>query len=353
MRRSVMATRIALLLAGAGLAGQALAAAPADSWYAGVKAGWSDYYDADIGHDLSPGADRGTEYNLHGSNAAGGVFVGYQALDWLAVEGGYDYLGNASITSNNAYGAHLEGQGMQLGVKMSLPLTDSWDLYARGGVMGWVTKTESGGHNNTDNGASPLAALGTEFGLGDNLAMRLEYQYTSNVGNGNDDGVKADNGQTSLGVVYRFGHNDPAPLPVVTPPPPPPPPAPVSLQTAVHFDTGSSVLSEPEQQNLNAWMKAVNAQVKQGHMTVTGYADRTGRPGANQLLSEARADQVAGYLKTQQENTMPVEVTGQGTASPVTDGECDSVTKVQSLKDCLAPDRRVEVHVVSDGGASQ
>lgn len=345
MRRSVMAARIALLLATGCLAGQVLAAAPVDSWYAGVKAGWSDYYDADIGQHLSPEANKNTEYNLHGSNAVGGAFVGYQALDWLAVEAGYDYLGNASITSNNAAGVHLEGQGMQLGVKMSLPLTDNWDLYARGGMMAWMTKTESGGHSNTDNGASPLAALGTEFGLGDNLAMRIEYQYTSGVGNGNDDGIKVGNGQTSLGVVYHFGHNDPAPLPVVTPPPP----APVSLHTAVHFDTGSSVLSEPEQQNLNTWIKAVNVQVMQGRMTVTGYADRTGRADTNQQLSEARADQVVTYLRSQQANAMAVSVAGQGSASPVTGDECASVKNAQNLRECLAPDRRVEVSVESNG----
>lgn len=344
MKLTPFAKYFTLLLA-TGAAGQALAAAPADSWYAGVKAGWSDYYNADIGHHTSPEADDQTGYTLHGSNAAGGAFFGYQAMDWLAVEGGYDYLGNASVTSNNAYGTRLESQGIQLSVKMSLPLTDSWDLYARGGMMGWMSQVKSGGQTNTDNGVSPLAALGTEVALSDSLAMRLEYQYTGNVGNGGDNGIEADNGQTSLGVVYRFGQD--------TPPPPAPEPTPVqvvppqhiSLSTTVHFDTGSAALSDREKQALDAWSRDMNDQhLAQRQMIVTGYADRTGQAQANQQLSEDRAHQVADYLRRLPDNALPVSISGKGTDNPVTGDDCTAGSR-ETLSVCLAPDRRVDVVV--------
>lgn len=322
---------------------QATAATPGE-WYTGVKAGWSDYYNADIGKNLSSEAEG--SYTLHGSNAIGGAFLGYQVIDWLGVEGGYDYLGNASFSSPTAAGANLEGQGIQLGVKMSLPLSDDMSVYGRLGMMGWVTKVKSNGQTNTDNGISPLAALGTEFSLSDKLALRLEYQYTANMGNGGDNGVELDNGQTSLGVIYRFGHDDIQPAPQALTPVKPPEIQSVTLKTSVGFDSGSTEMNEADQRALHAWsQEVVGRQLTEAKLTVSGYADRTGSAADNQSLSEARANRVADEIRSQPGMVIPASVSGQG-VSMQTGSSCEKISNHRALVECLSPDRRVDITLI-------
>lgn len=321
-------------------------ASPRSDWYAGIKAGWSDYYNSDTGRNLTPGAE--SDYTLHGSNAVGGVFFGYQALDWLGVEGGYDYLGNASFSSSTAAGASLKAQGIQMSLKMSLPVTESLSLYSRLGMMGWFTQVESSGHTNTDNGISPLAALGTEFSFGDQLAIRLEYQYTANLGNGGDDGVVVDNGQTALGVVYNFGQQETASLPEKPIPVPAAIVKPIMLNTSVHFESGSSELTDNDKHTLQDLLKEINSRhLTQVRIIVAGYADRTGFSAGNQTLSEDRANKVADELRKYSGLKMSLIASGEG-VSEQSGIICDKRLNRLALAQCLSPDRRVDITITGD-----
>lgn len=330
-----------LLFTGLCTAAMQVMASPTRDWYAGVKAGWSDYYNSDIGKNLSPGAN--SDYILHGSNAVGGVFLGYQALDWLGIEGGYDYLGNASFSSSTSAGASFKGQGIQMSLKMNLPLTEIFSIYGRLGMMGWTTQVESSGHSNSDNGVSPLAAVGTELSFSDQFALRLEYQYTDNVGNGGNDGVVLDNGQTTLGVVYHFGSHksdsmSEAPIPVTIPVE-----NSVMLDTTVHFESGSSKLTDNEKYALHEWLKKINNRhLTKVRVIVTGYADRTAYSEGNQFLSEERANQVADELRKDPASKMSLIVTGKG-VSTQSGVICDKSLNRMDLVQCLSPDRRVDV----------
>ena len=85
-------TLVALILANAFTATTAFAAADVGTWYGGAKFGWSHYFDTNTGakaHDANNSFDQ--------DNVGGGVYTGYQITPWLAVEGGYDYLGNMQI----------------------------------------------------------------------------------------------------------------------------------------------------------------------------------------------------------------------------------------------------------------
>lgn len=129
-------TLITLIIAHAFTATAAFAAAETGTWYAGSKFGWSHYGDSST--DRQVDVDR--------DNVGGGVFTGYQINPWLAVEGGYDYLGNMGINGRHgASGSQMKSQGLQLSLKASYSLTSDWDLYGRAGLMGYRAESDVNG----------------------------------------------------------------------------------------------------------------------------------------------------------------------------------------------------------------
>jgi len=75
---------------------------------------------------------------------------------------------------------------------------------------------------------------------------------------------------------------------------------------------------------------------------VSGHADRLGAPAYNVKLSQERADAVTSYLKDQG-IFRPIESRGLGDQQALE--TCAGTLKGKKLRDCLAPNRRVEIHV--------
>lgn len=342
-------TALTLGLLCASLASSVQAVEQPGSWYAGIKAGWSDYYNASVPQNFSTDANRDTRYGINGSNAVGGVFLGYQANDWLALEGGYDYLGNMEITSNNASGGRLKAQGIQLGVKLSAPLTERWDVYARGGAMGWRTAVQRAGGTSVDTGLSPMAALGTELALDDNLALRLEYQYTANVGEGGRSGVTADNGQTSLGVLYRFGAAQPPAAQVIQLRMPEETVKKLTLKADTLFAFDSAQLTANGIQAVQEVADGLrDPRLRNLRVNVQGYSDPLGTAAYNERLSQHRAQAVAEALADNGISPANINVQGMGSSNSMTGQQCDGVRPRSALIDCLAPERRVEIDVYGE-----
>lgn len=76
---------------------------------------------------------------------------------------------------------------------------------------------------------------------------------------------------------------------------------------------------------------------------VVGHADKTGKASSNQKLSLARAKAVAGYLKSKKVKAKSFTTLGMGDSKPVVD--CDMKMAKSELKQCLAPNRRVEIEI--------
>jgi len=74
---------------------------------------------------------------------------------------------------------------------------------------------------------------------------------------------------------------------------------------------------------------------------VTGYTDRIGSEQYNQKLSERRANVVKEYLVSQGIDAARLQAIGKGESDPIVQCTGNKVTK--KLKDCLAPNRRVEI----------
>ncbi|MGY4015089.1 porin OmpA [Aeromonas molluscorum] len=338
---------ITLIVSGL-LVANAQAAGQDNTWYAGAKLGWSNFYGVDHNDAIKDAADITDESN----DALGaGAFAGYQINQNVGVELGYDWLGEYKYDVTDKLDPTMKGddkvtaQMVQLTMKIGFPVADSLDLYGRlGGAYAWADSREL----DNDDGAAFVGALGAEYAIDRNWATRLEYQYTTPLGDMDLDhtGVELDNGLLSIGMLYRFGQE--APEPVVVPPPMPEPTMvdqSFSLSSDVLFDFNKATLKPQASQALDTLYSQIEAaRPKDGTATVMGYTDRLGADGYNQKLSEHRARTVADYLIGKGLPASKVQVQGMGESNPVTGSSCASGTK-RELIVCLAPDRRVEVKV--------
>ena len=201
--------------------------------------------------------------------------------------------------------------------------------------------------DNHDTGVSPVFAGGVEWAVTRDIATRLEYQWVNNIGDAGTVGVRPDNGMLSVGVSYRFGQEDAAPVVA-------PAPAPAPEVTTKHFTLKSDVLFtfnkatlKPEgQQALDQlYTQLSNMDPKDGSAVVMGFTDRIGSEAYNQQLSEKRAQSVVDYLVAKGIPAGKISARGMGKSNPVTGNTCDNVKARAALIDCLAPDRRVEIEV--------
>ncbi|MDX7987705.1 porin OmpA [Xenorhabdus sp. 12] len=354
-------TAIAVAVAVAAFTTAAQAAPKDNTWYTGAKLGWSQYHDVNFygnGYD-----NRIGNGSTHKSQLGAGAYVGYQANPYLGFELGYDWLGRMPYKGSINNGA-FRAQGVQLATKLSYPVMDNLDVYTRLGGMVWRADSSAtynanalGGTGETnqrrlkdhDTGVSPLAAIGVEYALTKNLATRLDYQWVNNIGDATTVGARPDNGMLSLGVSYRFGQDEAAP---VVAPVAPVTPAPsvenksFTLRSDVLFNFNKSTLKEEGKQELNnLYNQLAKIDPTQGNVLVVGYTDRIGSQKYNLPLSHKRAQSVVDYLVSKGIPAGSIQAEGRGKDSPVTGSTCDNVKVRAKLIECLAPDRRVIINI--------
>ncbi|MBC8954538.1 porin OmpA [Xenorhabdus sp. PB62.4] len=353
-------TAIAVAVAVAAFATAAQAAPKDNTWYTGAKLGWSQYHDVNFyGNDYDNRIGNGPTRK---SQLGAGAYVGYQANPYLGFELGYDWLGRMGYKGSVNNGA-FRAQGVQLTTKLSYPVMDNLDVYTRLGGMVWRADSSATYNANAaspkqvnkkdhDTGVSPLAAIGVEYALTKNLATRLDYQWTNNIGDATTVGARPDNGLLSVGISYRFGQDE-AVAPVVAPAAPAPVvPAPIvenksfTLRSDVLFNFNKSTLKEEGKQELdNLYNQLAKIDPNQGNVVVMGYTDRIGSQNYNLPLSQKRAQSVVDYLVAKGIPANSIQAEGRGKESPVTGSTCDNIKVRAKLIDCLAPDRRVIINI--------
>ncbi|PLP11655.1 porin OmpA, partial [Klebsiella pneumoniae] len=123
-----------------------------------------------------------------------------------------------------------------------------------------------------DTGVSPVFAGGVEWAVTRDIATRLEYQWVNNIGDAGTVGTRPDNGMLSLGVSYRFGQEDAAP--VVAPAPAPAPEVATkhfTLKSDVLFNFNKATLKPEGQQALDQlYTQLSNMDPKDGSAVVLG-----------------------------------------------------------------------------------
>ncbi|HHF0466906.1 TPA: porin OmpA [Haemophilus influenzae] len=351
-------TAIALVVAGLAAASVAQAAPQENTFYAGVKAGQGSFHDG-INNNGAIQKHLTLSYGYRRNTFTYGVFGGYQILNQdnfgLATELGYDNFGRAKLRANGQTPAKHTNHGAHLSLKGSYEVLDGLDVYGKAGVAlvrsdykfyedaNGTRKHKEGRHSLRTSG---LFAVGAEYAVLPELAVRLEYQWLTRVGKfrTQDKPNSAINynpwiGSINAGISYRFGQGE---APVVA--------APemvsktFSLNSDVTFAFGKANLKPQAQATLDSVYGEIS-QVKSAKVAVAGYTDRIGSDAFNVKLSQERADSVANYFVAKGVAADAISATGYGEANPVTGATCDQVKGRKALIACLAPDRRVEIAV--------
>ncbi|MCS6206193.1 porin family protein [Shewanella baltica] len=129
--------------------------------------------------------------------------VGYRFNQYLAIEGGYVNFGDYGNSLSNA-----ETDGYTAALKVSYPIVDRVELYAKGGQLWYSTDYDVLGFSGNKDDEGVFAGAGVAFKVTDRFLINAEYTWydagitVENVGNGAD--TDTDFKQASLGVEYRF-----------------------------------------------------------------------------------------------------------------------------------------------------
>lgn len=329
--------KLALLVSAALLSGGMASNAIAQQTYVGAKVGttWID-----DGCDQSSPCDDDT-YGV-------GLYLGYDFSDYVALELGYNYLGEFKTNINKGGANYFSEQkltALSLAPKFSLPLNEKFDLFAKigGAYMDF----------GDDNDTVLTGGVGAEYSYTDNFAVRIEYQRFQNM---TDYYVKdLDANFLSLGLTYRFGQSAPAVYqePVVAEPkavePEPvkemePAPQPVTTTQMISesfnaelFSNNSSTLTPAAADSFKPLLNLL-LTYPQAKAEIVGYTDSSGAASYNQKLSEKRAESVADYLISEGVDPQQVTASGKGENNPIASN---------ATAEGRSENRRVEVTIPS------
>lgn len=125
--------------------------------------------------------------------------------------------------------------------------------------------------------------------------------------------------------------------------PAPAAPRKVTFSADALFDFDSAQLKPAGAQALDEFARGLEG-VDYDLITATGHADRIGNTDYNKRLSVRRAESVKNHLVSRGIDANRIYADGVGEAGSETGDSCNGIGG-QALKDCLAPDRRVDIEV--------
>ncbi|HHP0458172.1 outer membrane beta-barrel protein [Vibrio harveyi] len=306
-----IALAVATVLAGGVMSNVALA-----DTYIGGKLGYNALNDAC--HLDAPCDD---------DSFAAGMHLGYNFNEYVAAEYGVDYLGNFTANFNKAGKNTVDGDlwALTLAPKFNLPLTDSWNLFAKVGAAYMMAGDEKD--------FVPTGSLGAEYQINYNWSLRAEYQRYQDMSDDIIDDMDSD--FFGIGFNYKFGSEPVVQEEVVET-------RPVTriveheypAQTAtVQFGLESAELQDASA--FNSTVELMNTY-PQAQVEINGYSDTTGSEAYNQQLTEKRAQAVADHFQAEGIAADRMTVKGMGEANPVASNE---------TREGREQNRRVEVVV--------
>lgn len=248
----------------------------------------------------------------------GGLYGGYQFNSWFALEGSWHDYGSPKTFYGVGDGYYSNATGVDLSVKLSLPVTDNLDLYAKGGAA-YNYLSVSGNDNvhlgmfESDSSLDDIWEIGAEYALAPNWSLRLGTSVIDGIGNAKTG--KSDLYFTSLGLTYKFKAK-----------PEPKPETIVKLvpeatyypeQVTLHFEFGESRFVV-ESKQWHSWNElALSVKQGQGKVSITGYTDAKGTDSANDIESLRRATYAADMLIKAGVDEERILINSKGSADPL------------------------------------
>ncbi|WP_176472136.1 OmpA family protein [Vreelandella alkaliphila] len=115
----------------------------------------------------------------------------------------------------------------------------------------------------------------------------------------------------------------------------------LTLSGDVLFDFDSAQLTLEGRRAIDRIVAAFDEANLPASVRVTGYSDRFGDAQYNLRLSQSRAESVGNYLASQGVARASLQIEGRGQAAPIVN--CPGSFAAPSIKECLKPNRRVEL----------
>lgn len=213
--------------------------AHAEGFYFGISGGVSsvdlpskssfDEFSRDVAQEIADmvGVNVGSfDSSLDDSGKVWGLQVGYRWNRYVAAEVGYIDLGQVKYSAaadftdgddvplfSGQYSARVRSHGPTIAAVGFLPLGDRVDLHAKAGVYFSDTRfreklrlfdsetEESVQEEVKDSTQDLFVGIGAAWNIGDNYALRVEYQRFFDVGD--DDTDEADVDVFSLSILFR------------------------------------------------------------------------------------------------------------------------------------------------------
>jgi OmpA-OmpF porin, OOP family len=323
------------------------------------------------------------------------IFGGYQANRYIGFEAGYFSLGKFTYQATTNPAGTLDGKlnfkGVNADLVGTMPITENLSALGRVGVQ--LTRTRAA-FSGSGAGANPSDAApnsrqanyklgaGLQYAFSPSVMARTELErYRVNEAVGGHHGLV---NVFSVGLVFPFGRSPQMEktakaAPYVAPAPEPKPvvmapaPAPVVVQAAppvvVVLAPPAAAVVVPERRRVSYSAESMfgfdkSAVQPEGRaaldtfanelkgtrfdfVTVEGHTDRLGTTEYNQKLSMERAEAVKAYLVAPGGvNGAKINTVGKNEAEPVTKpDDCKGSKATPKLRECLQPDRRVEIEV--------
>jgi OOP family OmpA-OmpF porin len=317
--------RVAKTVGTLGLVGFAVMNSPlagaADSgWYGGLNVGQTraKIDDARITSGL-PGS--GTSITDDNRDIGYKIFGGLKINRNFALEGGYFDLGKFGFTANTTLptgtlSGNIKLKGLNLDAVGILPFTEKFSAFGRIGVQYAQAKDSFAGTGGvavanahpSKSAANYKVGLGVQYDFTSHLGMRGEWErYRINDAVGN----KGDIDMLSVGLVFLFGGDKPAPAPRPVAAPAPRPfvaAAPVLVIVPVvarteqyctildiQFEINKDDIQREEREKLGV-VATFLKKYPGTTAVIEGHTDEVGTNEDNLKLSQRRAQSVVSYL---------------------------------------------------------
>ncbi|AEO08124.1 OmpA family protein [Buchnera aphidicola] len=324
-------------------------------WYMGTKMGWSN---------VNPFTGNINIFKIKKENILDdilsnklsapilGLFLGYQFNPYFSLEvenntnGFFPHLifqKNKSIMQHNT---------MKIATKLSYPIIDELNLYTKlGGEIVWndlISKNVFTNIFSKDSALSSSLSLGAEYVFNDSLITRLDYNWKNSFKNIINHSIKPDLGDAVFSIGWKFGKSntndifssyDPEFLNTQY----------SVLNENITFPFDSTELKPNAYDKLNKLSEDIRKmKLKDISIILLGHTDKIGNKKYNQKLSEDRAYSIKNYLTSKGFSRDIIIVRGVGELYSLTDQVCNDIDDKSLLISCLAPDRRVEIEVLSN-----